>query len=127
MSVKNFGGALQVVEARTASVVSEAVSKLWAATLSQWKRIVPMSAEAAYVLVALITPGAVIAFVLGLWRLTADLDWTGTFPISTGLFSHWQVWIAVAIGMKVGGSALAARMIPAAQPRGDAKTTNRQA
>ena len=116
-----------MVEARTASAVSDAVTKLWTITLSKWKRIVPWSAEAADVLVALITPGAVIVFVLGLWRLTADLDWTGTFPISTGLFSHWQVWIALAIGMKLGGSALAARMIPAPQPRSDGKSTNRQA
>jgi hypothetical protein len=30
------------------------------------------------------------------WRLSADLKWAGEFAISRGLFSHWQVWIAVA-------------------------------
>ena len=50
---------------------------------------------------------------MGLWRLTADLNWTDTFPISTGFFSHWQVWIALAIGLKFGASALAAKLSPA--------------
>jgi len=37
-----------------------------------------------------------MACVLALWRLAADLGDTGQFPITTGLFSHWQVWITVA-------------------------------
>ena len=45
---------------------------------------------------ALLTPGAVMASVLGLWRLAADMKWTGEFGISSGLFSHWQVWLASA-------------------------------
>jgi hypothetical protein len=44
-------------------------------------------------LAALLTPAAVMATVLALWRITADLRATGEFPISAGLFSHWQVWI----------------------------------
>jgi len=43
-------------------------------------------------LAALLTPASVMAIVLGLWRITADLRATGEFPISVGLFSHWQVW-----------------------------------
>ena len=42
---------------------------------------------------ALLTPAAVMACVLGLWRLAADMKWTGEFAISSGLFSHWQVWL----------------------------------
>jgi hypothetical protein len=34
---------------------------------------------------------------LGLWRLGTDLDWAGNFFISTGLLSHWQVWIGIAV------------------------------
>ncbi len=34
-----------------------------------------------------------MAIVLALWRLGADLRTTGEFPISAGLFSHWQVWL----------------------------------
>lgn len=44
-------------------------------------------------LAALLTPVAVMAIVLALWRISADLRATGEFPISVGLFSHWQVWI----------------------------------
>jgi hypothetical protein len=44
-------------------------------------------------LAALLTPVAVMAIVLALWRLSADLRATGGFPISAGLFSHWQVWL----------------------------------
>jgi hypothetical protein len=52
--------------------------------------------EMASVVAALLTPAAVIALVLGAWRLSADLNWTGEFAISRGLFSHWQVWVAMA-------------------------------
>ena len=45
-------------------------------------------------LAALLTPAAVMAIVLALWRLSADLRATAEFPISVGLFSHWQVWLA---------------------------------
>lgn len=34
--------------------------------------------------------------VLALWRIAADLNWAGSFAISAGLFSHWQVWAAIA-------------------------------
>ena len=43
---------------------------------------------------ALLTPAALMAFALGIWRLAADLSWTGEFAITSGLFSHWQVWLA---------------------------------
>jgi hypothetical protein len=52
--------------------------------------------ELASVAAALLTPAAVGALALGVWRLSADLKWAGEFAISRGLFSHWQVWIAVA-------------------------------
>ena len=29
------------------------------------------------------------------WRIGADLNWTQEFFISSGLFSHWQVWLGV--------------------------------
>jgi hypothetical protein len=80
------------------------------------RRTVASSAQAADVLVALVTPSALVAFVMGLWRLTADLGWTETFPISTGFFSHWLVWIALAIGLKFGASVLAAKLLPVEAP-----------
>jgi len=45
---------------------------------------------------ALLTPAAVMAGVLGLWRIAADLNWTSSFAIPSGLFSHWQVWLGAA-------------------------------
>jgi hypothetical protein len=49
---------------------------------------------------ASITPAAITALAVGLWRLTTDLGITGWFPISSGFFSHWQAWIALAIALK---------------------------
>ena len=46
---------------------------------------------------ALLTPAAALALALGCWRLAADLNLTGQFVISAGLFSHWQVWIGLAV------------------------------
>ena len=80
------------------------------------RRTVATSAQAADVLVALVTPSALVASVMGLWRLTADLGWTESFPISAGFFSHWIVWIALAIGLKFGASALAAKLLPVEAP-----------
>jgi len=47
----------------------------------------------ALAMASLLTPAAVMAFVLGFWRLVADLKVTSEFPITVGLFSHWQVWV----------------------------------
>ena len=48
-------------------------------------------------LAALLTPIAFMAGVLGLWGIAADLNWTSSFAIPSGLFSHWQVWLVVAV------------------------------
>ena len=45
---------------------------------------------------ALLTPIALMALALGVWRLSVDLNPASQFPISRGIFSHWQVWIAMA-------------------------------
>ncbi len=45
---------------------------------------------------AFLTPAALMAFVLGMWRLASDLKWAGEFVFSRGLLSHWQVWVAMA-------------------------------
>lgn len=54
----------------------------------------------------LLTPAAVSALALGLWSLTAEMGWTSSFPVENGMFSHWLVWIALAIGLKMTGSIL---------------------
>jgi hypothetical protein len=38
-----------------------------------------------------------VASVLALWRIAADLNFANSFAIASGLFSHWQVWLAAAI------------------------------
>jgi len=45
---------------------------------------------------SLLTPAALMAYVLGFWRLAADMGVAGQFGI-TGLFSHWQIWIVTAV------------------------------
>jgi hypothetical protein len=49
---------------------------------------------------SLLTPAAVMACVLAFWRLAADLNATAQFPISEGLFSHWQVWLTLAASLQ---------------------------
>jgi hypothetical protein len=56
--------------------------------------------QAALVASLLMTPVALTAWALGGWRLAADMKWTGEFAIEDGLFSHWQVWIAVGIAVQ---------------------------
>jgi hypothetical protein len=55
---------------------------------------------------ALLTPASVAALALGFWRLAADLDLTGQFAITGGLFSHWQVWIGLAVILQTCASRL---------------------
>ena len=50
---------------------------------------------------SLLTPLALMAYVLGLWRLASDMGMAGTFAI-TGLFSHWQIWMAVGALLQLG-------------------------
>jgi hypothetical protein len=109
MSVTRVGELLQPVSVRTVVVLSDARLQ------SLVNRTVRTSAQAADILVALVTPAAVTALVMGLWRLTADLGWTETFPISAGFFSHWMVWIALAMGLKFGATVVAAKLVPVAQ------------
>ncbi|MGA2148023.1 MAG: hypothetical protein ABSH49_24005 [Bryobacteraceae bacterium] len=45
---------------------------------------------------ALLTPAAFLALVLGLWQIAADLSFASNFAISSGLFSHWHVWVGAA-------------------------------
>jgi hypothetical protein len=54
---------------------------------------------------ALLIPAALMAYALGFWRLASDLGMAGEFGI-TGMFSHWQVWMAVAVAMQLAASAL---------------------
>jgi hypothetical protein len=52
--------------------------------------------QAARVLASLLSLVAISFAIFGFWRLGQDLDILGDFVFSTGLLSHWQVWIAAA-------------------------------
>jgi hypothetical protein len=63
----------------------------------------------------LLTPAAAMALALALWGVAADLNWTSSFAISSGLFSHWQSWLGAAALLQ-----LAARMLSRWARNGDA-------
>jgi len=76
-----------------------------------WTVEVPQEVIAVFnsLLVALgvfLTPTALLAGVLGAWRLGVDLGWTTDFFIANGLWSHWQVWFALAIVLQLAASHL---------------------
>jgi hypothetical protein len=62
--------------------------------------------RAALVASMLLTPASVMALALGCWGVAAELNWTGSFAISAGLFSHWQVWMATAVLLEIGSRIL---------------------
>ena len=57
----------------------------------------PLILPSLSMLAALLTPLAVLAWTLGIWRLAADPGWTSRFFIASGLLSHWQAWFSVGI------------------------------
>ncbi len=54
---------------------------------------------------ALLIPVSLMAYVLGFWRLSSDIGVTKEFAIQ-GLFSHWQIWIVIAVTLHVAASVL---------------------
>jgi hypothetical protein len=78
-------------------------------------------------LAALAGPTAGIFYSLALWRLAADLNWAGDFVISGGLFSHWQVWLAMGAILQSGGRTLERRMRLAVCRRGGRAGARRDA
>ena len=42
---------------------------------------------------SLLTPCALLAFTITGWSIAAELDWTASFFVAHGLFSHWQSWL----------------------------------
>src|SRR5512144_207146 len=82
------------------------VTKLEPELRSAWQKAMQGNQEVGRLLRYLITPIAVAAYTLAAWRMGSDLNWTGEFFIESGFLSHWQVWLAVAIGVHFGGSYL---------------------
>ena len=57
--------------------------------------------RSALVAASLLTPASVMALALACWDIAAELNWTGSFAIPSGPFSHWQVWLAAAALLQV--------------------------
>lgn len=58
------------------------------------------------VLGQLMSPFALVGYVLAFWRLGADLNWVDEFFIRNGLLSRWQVWLAIAIATQIAANQL---------------------
>lgn len=100
-----------------ANRISETLSTDWMRTAAIRWRMAPTREEvtrwtktSADLLAFMLDTAALAALSLGLWRLGADLAWTDTFFIGQGLFSHWQVWLALATALKMGHIALGRTM-----------------
>jgi hypothetical protein len=110
MSVTRIGAMLQPAWVRATSTITDNSSALPSRLRQFIDRTVVASEAAMNILPALLSPAAVVALGLGLWRVSADLSWTGEFVIASGFFSHWQVWIALAISLQVAAVSLAAKI-----------------
>ena len=58
---------------------------------------------------SLITPTCVMAYVLAAWRLGADLGIAAGSGMQ-GLFSHWQLWMMLGLGLQFGGRKINRRL-----------------
>ena len=101
MSDLRVGELLHPAMTRTIAIFTGTASVLTERLQPAIDRTAATSQEAAKLIGAFLTPAAVLALVFGLWRLGLDLGWTANFPIARGLFSHWLVWIAAAIGLRM--------------------------
>ncbi|HYO79778.1 MAG TPA: hypothetical protein VES20_00125 [Bryobacteraceae bacterium] len=53
--------------------------------------------QAAAVVSSLLTPLALMAWALGTWSLLAAMNRAGEFAFRSGIWSRWQVWMAVGV------------------------------
>ncbi len=58
--------------------------------------------QAARLLASLLNLVSISFGIFGVWRLSQDLGIAGDFVFSSGLLSHWQVWMALAAGTQYG-------------------------
>jgi FtsH-binding integral membrane protein len=63
--------------------------------------------QIALALASLLNPAAFLACSLAAWRIGADMQWMGQFYIASGVFSHWQVWLALGVALFLFASTLA--------------------
>ncbi len=92
----------------SANRIAEALSPDWMRSAAiRWRVAAPQGEVARWMktsvglVVFTLDTAALAALTLGLWRLGADLAWTDSFFIGQGLWSHWQVWLALAMALKM--------------------------
>ena len=59
---------------------------------------------------AVLTRLSVLAIAFALWRLSVDLNIAPWFVVPSGIFSHWQVWLALAVALQGGAFLLNKRV-----------------
>jgi hypothetical protein len=59
---------------------------------------------------ALMAPAVLSAYVFALWALAANLGWTDSFLFTSGAFSNWLIWLALAILVNLAASILRKRV-----------------
>ncbi len=60
----------------------------------------------AFAMASLMWPAVLGAYALGVWALSSQLRITAGFAISSGLFSHWQVWLFFGLLLHLGAVSL---------------------
>ena len=100
MSGMRIGEIVQPAWSRTADALAGTTSNVALKLQHGIHRTVAISEEVSTFVAIVLSPAALISLVLGIWRIGADLGWTDEFLIPNGLFSHWQVWIALAIALE---------------------------
>ena len=55
---------------------------------------------------ALMGPAVFSAYALAAWSLAGNLNWTDSFPFTSGPLSNWLVWFGIAILLNIAASIL---------------------
>jgi hypothetical protein len=62
--------------------------------------------QTALAVAAFLPPAAFMACILALWSIAADLNWSGSFAFTSGILSHWHVWLGAAVALQLCARAL---------------------
>ncbi|MBV8706362.1 MAG: hypothetical protein JO182_15675 [Acidobacteriaceae bacterium] len=60
------------------------------------KRSTVLKYQIALAVGSLLAPLALGAFTVSFWGFAAEFGWANGFFVTAGVFSHWQVWLALA-------------------------------
>lgn len=74
--------------------------------IPQGYRDVEKQASVSSAIACLLSPIALMAGILGAWRFFSERGMAGDFVIAEGLFSHWQVWVGLAVVLRMGSAFL---------------------